>query len=112
MSSDPPKPSELVIRPVEARDLEAISALHRSAFGPGRFARTAYRVREATPAITPHCRAAFIGDRMVAALRMTPITIGGSNGALLLGPVAVEPDQKGSGFGKTTLASSEKLALL
>ena len=36
------------IRPQQPGDAAAISQLHEDAFGPGRFARTAYRVREAS----------------------------------------------------------------
>lgn len=99
-------PSDLTIRPVHETDLDAISALHQRAFGPGRFARTAYRVREATPQFTPQCRAAFLEGKLVAALRFTPITIGGDDGALLLGPVAVEPSAKGKGYGRTLIAKA------
>ncbi len=98
--------SELEIRPVCEKDLAAISALHARAFGPGRYARTAYRVREGTPLITPHCRAAYLDGTLVAVLRYTPISIGGVGGALMLGPVAVEPVNKGKGFGKSLIAKS------
>lgn len=98
--------SELEIKPVCEKDLAAISALHARAFGPGRYARTAYRVREGTPLVTPHCRVAYFGQTLVAALRYTPISIGGIGGALMLGPVAVEPADKGRGFGKTLIAKS------
>ena len=37
----------LTIRPARPADSAAISALNARAMGPGRFARTAYRVREA-----------------------------------------------------------------
>ncbi len=97
-------PAELNIRPITENDLDAISALHRRAFGPGRYARTAYRVRETTPLLTPHCRAAFLDGKLVAALRFTPIVIGGRGSALLLGPVAVEPSVKGKGYGRTLIA--------
>ncbi|MCB1519858.1 MAG: N-acetyltransferase [Hyphomicrobiaceae bacterium] len=96
----------LAIRAVEPSDLPAISALHKAAFGPGRFARTAYRVREGTAETTPHCRAAFLGDRLVAALRMTEVTVAGRPGALLLGPVAVAPDLKGNGYGRALIKSA------
>lgn len=92
-----------IIRPVEARDIAAISALHRAAFGPGRYARTAYRVREGSGLYTRHCRAAHLGARMVAALRMTEISIGGSPGALLLGPVAIDPAVAGKGYGRSLI---------
>src|SRR3712207_6553088 len=39
----------LVIRPEEPSDAAAIERLHERAFGPGRFARTAFRLREGVP---------------------------------------------------------------
>ena len=39
----------LVIRPEAPGDAEAIERLHERAFGPGRFARTAFRLREGAP---------------------------------------------------------------
>lgn len=99
-------PTELTIRPVRTSDLDAIGALHRSAFGPGRYARTAYRIREGSGLVTPHCRAAFLGERMVAALRFTEISVGGAAGVLLLGPVAIDPSVAGKGYGRTLIARS------
>jgi predicted N-acetyltransferase YhbS len=96
--------ASLTIRPVTADDMPAISALHRVTFGPGRFTRTAYRVREGTGLYTPHCRAATIDDKVVAALRFTPITIGGKGGALLLGPIAVDPGYRGRGHGHALIS--------
>lgn len=98
--------SDLEIRPVSTADAARIADLHRAAFGPGRFARTAYRVREGTPEFTPYCRAAFVAGRLKASLRMTPISIGGREGALLLGPLAVEPADRGRGFGRALIASA------
>ena len=95
---------DLTIRPIHPDDLPAVSALHRTAFGPGRFARTAYRVREGTPAVTPHCRAAMLGKQLVAVLRFTEISIGGKSGALLLGPVAIDPAVAGKGYGRALIA--------
>lgn len=94
------------IRPVEARDIAAISALHAAAFGPGRYARTAYRVREGSGLYTPHCRAAHLGAKLVAALRMTEIAIGDARGTLLLGPVAIDPEVAGKGYGRALIARS------
>ncbi|CAN1724713.1 putative acetyltransferase [Hyphomicrobium sp. 1Nfss2.1] len=91
-------------RSVTPADLPAISELHAKTFGPGRFVRTAYRVREGTPAISHYCRATYLGDRLIAAVRMTPISIGGAEGALLLGPLVVDPDFAGQGFGKRLIA--------
>ena len=49
---------------------------------------------------------ALLGDRLIAAVRFTPITVGGANGALLLGPLAVDPDFAGQGFGKRLIAEA------
>ena len=91
-------------RPVTPRDIAAICRLHARVFGPGRFARTAYRVREGKGLVSPYCRAVFDGDRLIAALRFTEITIGDKGGALLLGPLAVEPARVGQGFGRRLVA--------
>lgn len=93
-------------RTLTQSDLPVVSALHARVFGPGRFARTAYRVREGTGAMSPYCRAAFLGDQMIAAVRMTAITIGGNPGALLLGPLVVDPKFAGQGFGKALVGEA------
>lgn len=101
-------PPSATNRPVTPADLPAISALHAEVFGPGRFARAAYRVREATgtPDISPFCRLAMLGERIVAAVRLTEITIGGQGKALLLGPLVVAGDVAGQGFGRALVAEA------
>jgi predicted N-acetyltransferase YhbS len=103
-SRDIPMSPKVTNRPITPADLPAISALHREVFGPGRFARTAYRVREGRPAgrgaISPYCRLAMLGERLVAAVQFTEITVGGKDGALLLGPLVVALDAAGQGFGR------------
>ncbi len=101
---------KVTTRALCAADLPLVSDLHARVFGPGRFARTAYRVRErrshGTSPVTPFCRAAFLGPRMIASLNMTAITIGGAQGAMLLGPVAVDPSFAGQGYGRRLIAES------
>lgn len=97
---------ETTTRPVEPRDLPAIDSLQDRAFGPGRFVRTAYRIREGMPLISRACLVAFRQGRLAAALRMSPIEIGGRSGALLLGPLAVEPELAGQGIGRRLIAES------
>lgn len=81
-------------------DSHAIETLHAEVFGPGRFAKSAYRLREGVrhdPALS------FVAERdgaMVASVRLTPILIGGRP-ALLLGPLVVDPACKGQGAGKS-----------
>jgi predicted N-acetyltransferase YhbS len=88
-------------RQVALSDLLAIEGLHDRTFGPGRFARTAYKIREGLPAISALCHVAELKGRIVAAVRMAPILIGGRPGAQLLGPLAVEPELKGLGIGRS-----------
>jgi len=91
-------------------DLPQVSNLHATVFGPGRFARTAYRIREGTPPISRYCRAAFLGERMIAAVRFTQITIGGDGHVLLLGPLAVDPEFAGKGYGRRLIGEALEAA--
>lgn len=97
--------STLLIRPQQPGDLSSVSALHEQAFGPGRFARSAYRVREAShgPEIA---LTAWDGETLAGAIQLTAVTIGGHPGAMLLGPLAVAPDYKGKGCGMRLIRES------
>lgn len=92
-------PPPLVIRKAVPQDVPEISRLHARVFGPGRFARSAYRVREGKGHLSRYCLVAHLGGELIASLRMTEITIGGRPGAALLGPVAVDPEHRGTGLG-------------
>ena len=94
----------IVNRPVTGADSATIAALHARVFGPGRFVRTAYRVREGLPDYSPYCLLALLDGVVVASVRFTPITIGGRGGALMLGPLAVETVHAGKGYGKQLVA--------
>jgi predicted N-acetyltransferase YhbS len=91
-------------RALTTADLPATRALEAAVFGPGRFARTAYRIREGNPAISAFCYGAFLGPRLIASLRMTPIAIGTTSPHLLLGPLTVSPDFTGQGYGRGLIA--------
>jgi predicted N-acetyltransferase YhbS len=80
-------------------DSADIEALHAEAFGPGRFARTAFRLREGALHDSTLSFVALAGETLVASVRLTPIVIG-ERPALLLGPLAVRPAHKGRGAGK------------
>ncbi len=97
---------EIAVRAVVAADEVPIKRLHALVFGPGRFARSAYRVREGTPFTSPFCRVAVQGDRIIASLRMTPARVGGQPGALLLGPLAVDTAFANKGYGRRIVEDS------
>ncbi len=90
-------------------DSEAIERLNERVFGPGRFARTAYRLRETT---SPDLNLSFIarvGSLLVGANSMTPIFIGDTP-ALLLGPLIVEPVFRSQGIGEALVSRSLEAA--
>lgn len=102
-------PESVIIRPAGPDDSAGIAALHARAMGPGRFARTAYRVREGAGSVfSPFCRVCLTGGRMAAAVRFTPMTVGGKGGALLLGPLAVDPAFANQGHGRGLVAKALK----
>lgn len=77
-------------------DRAAAEAVVARAFGPGRFAKTAERLREgAAPALSLVARD---GGRVVGSVRLWPIVIGETS-ALFLGPIAVEAAHRRGGLG-------------
>lgn len=81
-------------------DAQILSDFSAQAFGPGRFARSAYRVREGVPPVGTLCLSAVLGKRLVGGVRFTAVRVGDEESALLLGPLVVDPAKKGNGLGK------------
>lgn len=85
-----------------AHDAE-IEHINEEAFGPGRFVRAAYKIREGGP----HERAlSFVAVHegvVIASVRMTRIAATEGKG-LLLGPLAVRPAFKNLGIGRKLVA--------
>ena len=94
-----------VLEPETPDDAEAILRLNERVFGPGRFARTAYRLRETTPADLSLSFVARVGSLLVGANAMTPILIG-QTPAYLLGPLIVEPVFRSQGIGEALVTRS------
>lgn len=86
-------------RPEHAAAIEALLDL---SFGPGRYAKTAQRLREGNRAVPELCYVAFLEEggvrHLVGSLSFWPVVIGGVPG-LMLGPLAVEPRLRGQGCG-------------
>ena len=99
----------LTILPESADDAAAIERLHERTFGPGRLAKTAYRLREGNDHTLDLSFTARIGTLLVGSVRMTPIRIGESP-ALLLGPLTVEPPFRAHGIGRALIERALKEA--
>ena len=91
-------------------DRDEISRLHAHCFGPGRFTRTAYRIRESANNADAFSWVLHDGDRLIASVRLSEVVVGGQTNALLLGPIAVDPDEKGKGHGATLLQTAIEAA--
>ena len=85
-----------------AHDLE-IDEINAEAFGPGRFTRAAYKIREGGPHDRSLSFVAMDGGQVIASVRMTPIAAGAGR-AQMLGPLAVRPDFKNMGIGRKLVA--------
>ena len=97
----------VTILPESADDAVAIERLHERTFGPGRYARTAFRIREGRGHLPALSFTARIGTLLVGSLRLTPICIG-ETPALLLGPLTVEPPFRKRGIGSALIKRSLK----
>jgi predicted N-acetyltransferase YhbS len=95
----------VTILPETAADAVPIERLHERTFGPGRFARTAYRIRERLGHRLDLSFTARIGTLLVGSVRLTPICIGDTR-ALMLGPLTVEPPFRERGIGKALIERS------
>jgi predicted N-acetyltransferase YhbS len=99
----------LTILPEKPDDDVAIEKLSERTFGPGRFARSAYRLREDVTHIRALSFTARIGTLLVGSVRLTPIKIGKAK-AILLGPLTVEPPFRSNGIGRALMEASIKAA--
>lgn len=99
----------LVIQPERPEDDDCIERLHERAFGPGRYARTAFRIREGAPHLPELSFTALVGTLLVGSVRMTPIWAGEERG-LMLGPLAVDPAFEGRGIGRALIAAALEAA--
>jgi predicted N-acetyltransferase YhbS len=92
----------LTILPETQDDALAIERLHERTFGPGRYARTAFRIREGAAHLVDLSFTARIGTLLVGSVRLTPIRVGEAK-ALLLGPLTVEPPFRERGIGRALI---------
>lgn len=87
------------IRNETPQDAAAAEALVERAFGPGRYAKSAERLREGNAHRADLSFVAFDGARLVGSVRLWPVTAGGRE-VVFLGPIAVDPDWRSRGLGQ------------
>jgi predicted N-acetyltransferase YhbS len=95
----------LQIRPESPGDADAIERLHERAFGPGRFSRSAYLLRERAGDLPELCFSALVGTLLVGSVRVAP-ALAGDVPALVLGPLAVEPAFEKRGIGAALMTTA------
>ena len=105
--------SDFLILSERAEDHQTIEHLLDAAFGLERRTKTAYRLREGSAPIADLCFSARLDGRLVGSIQFWPLIVGGETEALLLGPLAVEPELHGQGCGlalmKHSLARAREL---
>ena len=107
-ASAAPLPS-VPIAPEMPADAGEIEALVLDAFGPGRFAKTAERLREAARFVAGFT--ARQDGRLIGSVRLWAIQVGSAE-ALFLGPIAVAADARREGLGADLVAACVEEARL
>jgi predicted N-acetyltransferase YhbS len=95
----------IALLPLETVEPQAVEALLDRCFGPGRRARTAYKVRLGTSAIPELSFAAVAPDgSLLGSIQCWPVALecdrGGSVPMVMVGPVAVAPERQQGGIGR------------
>jgi predicted N-acetyltransferase YhbS len=90
-------------------DAPLVDALIARAFGPGRFAKAAERLREGNTPVLDLSAVAWADEALVGCARMWPVAIGGAP-ALMLGPFAVEVAYRSLGLGAALIERACHLA--
>ncbi|MEO0327339.1 MAG: N-acetyltransferase [Pseudomonadota bacterium] len=90
-------------------DAPAIEALAALVFGPGRFTRTAFRLREGVPQVPELSFVVRNGNALLGSVRLTTVKIDHMQG-LLLGPLVVAPEFKNAGIGRKLMWQAVKSA--
>lgn len=97
--------------PLSAVDRALVEDLLDAAFGPGRHARTAYRIREGAHWLEGLSFAALDDEDFLAGtIQLWPVALATPDGKghplVMVGPVAVMPGLQGAGYGKALMGAA------
>lgn len=88
----------ITLLPERPGDAAAIDALLDDVFGPGRFAKTAYRLREDQSPIAALSFVALEGEALIGSIRFSEVLVGDTP-VLFLGPLVIKLEERGKGHG-------------
>ena len=85
----------------------AIETLLDKGFGADRRRKRSYFFRRGVPRCADLCLVALADGRLAGSIRYWPVVVGDERRpALLLGPLAVDPDHRGAGIGRRLMQES------
>jgi len=100
------------IRQISNEDNDKIIKLLFKSFGPGRFARSVYRLREKNDRDTEFSYIYELNNQILSSISYYKTFLNNDINGLLLGPLAVDPEHRGKGYGvelvKYTIALIKK----
>jgi len=107
---DAPIPPPLItIAPERPDQAAGVNALIGRAFGPGRYAKAAERLREGNRLRADLSFTAVAAGAVVGAIRQWPVGVGAARG-VFLGPIAVEVEWRKHGVGADLIARAVSAA--
>ncbi|MDC7674564.1 GNAT family N-acetyltransferase [Asticcacaulis machinosus] len=94
----------LVVMPEAAHQESAINNLIYKVFGPGRYVKTAERLREGNHPCPDLSLVAMKGETLMGSVRLWPVVVKSDDGdtvteVAFLGPITVDPAVQGGGIG-------------
>ena len=100
------------IRQISNEDNDKIIKLLHKSFGPGRFARSVYRLREKNDRDTEFSYIYELNNQILSSISYYKTFLNNDINGLLLGPLAVDPEHRDKGYGvelvKYTIALIKK----
>ena len=100
------------IRQISNEDNDKIIKLLYKSFGPGRFARSVYRLREKNDRDSEFSYIYELNNQILSSISYYKTFLNNDINGLLLGPLAVDPEHRGKGYGvelvKYTIALIKK----